>query len=1473
MKKMIAVLMGLMGLCALVVFAQREPELWVYSRGIFSPSENPVFNVYSSPPLKSAQVTVNRVEDPLAVLRGKPEGYGALKLPESIKLTPIKRETIDLERNQYQVKIGKLEPGLYLIGFASGSAKGLAIALVTDLGIIVKRTGKDANVLSVNRVNGQKRTATLYATQGTKQSSVKTNSSGLAKVVMFSETGGVIVANSGSSWAVSKAWWQTYAVEKFKVLGQTDRPLYKPGDLVSWRGNLREAKTLQPITAKNINAVACLGTTVLWKGRLEVNRFGSFSSSFSLSRRAKIGEYAIFANPAKEADCEYDDDLQIAGFGVEDYVKPDFSVSLDAPKNALQGTTIKFKTGAEYLFGGGVSGGKALVRVVRNQRYERDDPYFEDFGYYWSDWYGNFEREVIVLERTATLDAKGQLEVSVPLAVDKESAAERYDISVIIEDEMRRPQTQTASLVAFPSQVRVALRSKRYVTQVGESLEIEVGTRDLEGEQADASVELELVRRTYDYFNDRYQVKDEVIEKRTVSTMKGQVVATFNPKKGGGYTIRARAKDAQGRVSKGETFVWVTEENPSWYWWGDSGMQIKLDKRDYKVGDTAVAFVSGVKRGVDVWLTLEADTVQQSRVVRAISGTVSWSFKVTKAMQPNVTLKAAYLQAGQANQAETRVSVPKLDQRLMLEILPSKTKYQAGEKGTVRVLAKDINGKPVPQTELALSIVDQGIYLLREEGVPDPFEVLHGNRVSVIGTATSEDEPLFIYDERGRLTAQAVAPSSPTTGKAEASGKMAADQVAEPPSVKVRKDFRDTADWQASVVTDDNGEAVLEVPFPENLTTWRITARGANVPAQAGEARQNVIVTQDIIARVGMPTFLVRGDSMQLRGIVNNNLDTATTGGFKFALDGLSAAAPLESSLTVLPGQRSSFDTRVSAPNFGTARVTASFTNGAGGDALELPLRVKPRGFQEAIAWAADSKRGARRFAVPSDANLESAELRVVLTPSLLSAVRPALERLIGYPYGCTEQTLSRFVPALLAKGIVPRADLDELIEKGLDRLAVLRHADGGWGFWTQDQSTVEMTGQVVLALTRAKALGVKLDPEWLPGAVNWLRQNVENADAWRSERIVALRAMAEADSPMVAVMERFAADRNLEPYQLAHLALAFQKIGQRDEAIKLLARMKAKRIESGSIVRWERPNREYDWYYWWDDNPTLVTAVALEALAKLEPSSNLIPKAVNYLLQARRGDWWISTQDTAAIVVAALSLPKPSDSSQTVRVLMNGQTLIEQIINEDGANLELDEAIMGKLRVGENTLVVKGDLNYAANLQFIREPTRLDAANNGIDVQRTYFKLEKRWNENAKNWDFIPQPLIKDGVAEPLEQGDLIVAKINISAKGNMRHMQIIEPVPAGFSAVNETGFDLETGKPVRFRDPWRWWYWYSGREIYQDRVEMFAGYFNKQQSLYVMLRATTPGTYTALPTNAELMYDPDVRGRSSAATLTIKE
>jgi alpha-2-macroglobulin len=1469
--KLFGVLMVLLSLGAAFVWAQPNQALYVYSRGIFLPSEDLRFDLYSyGADAGEINVTYNKVLEPLELLRLKPNsGYSAIKIPENIKTSVVKRSTVKQDRNYGQVNLGKLTPGLYLLGFSAGQAKGVGIALVTELGMMVKRADKNVSVLTVNRGNGQRRMSTVYGIDGTNAKQIQTDVNGLGKLVLSTDKNGVIVANSGANWAVSRSWWQSYGVERWKITGQTDRPLYKPADAVSFRGTLREGNTLKPIKVKELSVVACYDNTELWRGKQAVNEFGTFSGTFSLSRRAKTSEYEqyrVFVAPSGEAACGAG--LTVASFQVEDYIKPEFSVALENPEIALQGSNVKVAASAEYLFGGGVSGGKVNLQVSRAQRYRRDDPRYMDFGYYWGEWDYWQPRQAIILEKNTVLGDNGKLEVNVPLERDPDNAVVAYTVETTIEDETRRPQSTSKTIIAYPSTVRVAVRSNRYVVKAGEEIEMNVRTRNLTGEAADAPVELTLVRRDYWYNANRWTPREEKLETRTVTTKNGNAVVKFKAVKGGGYSVMAKAKDPENRVSLGEAFVWVTEDNPSWYWYYDNGgMQIKMDKREYAVGDTAVAFISGIKQGADVWLTLEGSEIMNQRVSRAAGGNAAWTFKITKDMQPNTTLKASYIAGGAKSETEVGLVVPKVQDQLSIQVLPTKKKFQAGEQGQVKLLVKDANGKPV-KTELGVTVVDKGIYLLKEDNTPDPFDVLHGSRYNLVGTVSSEDEPLYIDAPRPVATALA-APAAANMADASATRQAKAEAPAAP-DVKVRKDFRDTADWRASLITDLNGEATLIVPFPENLTTWRITARGQSIEAKAGEAREEVMVTQDIIARISQPTFLVKGDSFQLRGIVNNNRENTAAGKFSIALNGLSTSSPLETNLSIQSGQRGSFDARVTATEFGIAKVTAKYVDSLGGDALELPINVKPRGFTDGTGWAADAKRGAKKFSVPQDANLDSARLKIALTPSLLSAVRPALEQLIGYPYGCTEQTLSRFLPTLLAQQAFPRDDLPELLDAGLTRLETLRHEDGGWGFWTEDNSTVEMTSQVVLALARAKNVGVKFEPYLLDGAVQWLRERINDSNAQRGARSVAYRALAEAGSPALDSMDAFANLRDLEPYHLGQLALAYHKLNKLEEARRMLTRLKSARVETDSNVRWERPNRQYRWYYYWEDNPVLVTAVALEALAKIEPKSNLIPKTINYLLQQRRGYWWVSTQDTAATVIAALALPKPADSNQTVRVLLNGTEIAVKTIDEKGATLDLDP----KLRIGENTLEVKGDLNYAASLEYVREPERLVAESNGINVAPTYYKLEKKWNEAARNYDYTPVPLIKDGVAQPLEVGEMIAINIRIKPEsGSMRHLQVIQPVPAGFSAVNENGWDFEPGRPIRFQPYWRWWYWYSGREIYQDRVELYADTFGGEQEFTVILRAQTPGTFTALPTTADLMYDPSVRGRSSAATLTIKE
>src|SRR5260370_23385685 len=130
-----------------------------------------------------------------------------------------------------------------------------------------------------------------------------------------------------------------------------------------------------------------------------------------------------------------------------------------------------------------------------------------------------------------------------------------------------------------------------------------------------------------------------------------------------------------------------------------------------------------------------------------------------------------------------------------------------------------------------------------------------------------------------------------------------------------------------------------------------------------------------------------------------------------------------------------------------------------------------------------------------------------------------ALPYLIDYPYGCTEQTMSRFLPAAVTaktlkdlglateaamskvcggvehetanethpKGKRDLKELDRIVKESLDRLYSMQHADGGWGWWKDDATDHFMTGYVLWGLTLAREAGVEIKPDAMTRAASSL--------------------------------------------------------------------------------------------------------------------------------------------------------------------------------------------------------------------------------------------------------------------------------------------------------------------------------------------------------------------------------------------------
>src|SRR5208283_4082956 len=134
-------------------------------------------------------------------------------------------------------------------------------------------------------------------------------------------------------------------------------------------------------------------------------------------------------------------------------------------------------------------------------------------------------------------------------------------------------------------------------------------------------------------------------------------------------------------------------------------------------------------------------------------------------------------------------------------------------------------------------------------------------------------------------------------------------------------------------------------------------------------------------------------------------------------------------------------------------------------DAMELTLPVVPFGVKLAMPRSGSiaglgTSDTVQQLMFPAGAESGTRKLTIGLTPSMAGTVFAALEFLTSYPYGCTEQTMSSFLPDVLVanamqklgvKSNIDPQTLKKQVQAGLDRLYNYQHPDGGWAWWQTD--------------------------------------------------------------------------------------------------------------------------------------------------------------------------------------------------------------------------------------------------------------------------------------------------------------------------------------------------------------------------------------------------------------------------------------
>ncbi|MEX2242375.1 MAG: alpha-2-macroglobulin family protein [Fimbriimonadaceae bacterium] len=1375
--------------------------------------------------------------------------------PDPVALKEIKHSLTSRDKHgrfAETLELPRLEEGVYVVRAEVDGVVRHQWINVSRLGLITKVSPKGVTGFVVNIESGEPVPNVALDVVGPKGRRAVGRTAADGTVTM---TGGpgengdyVLLARDGGSKAFAMYyWWQDTDGQLAATHVTTDRTIYRPGDEVQFKGFVRTPTPdgYRLPTARTVNvSVYDPDDTQIETESLPLNAMGGFDGSFRTIPEL-TGSYRLQTEIDGQ---EYNEWIPIAA-----YRKPEFRITVTPEeKFYLRGQSARFRVKVEYFTGEPVVGTELSAWASRADVY-RWSP-FDDEDYEWWAEEGDYSYGGdFIGDFMATTDEKGEAVISVPTKQAENverpwwwtDSDQVYTLRVSGQDASGRFFEGTGKVDVVRGAMDLSVAFEDYVVAPGAPVNVRLrGNRvGSDAPAAGAVVTLEFGERVWTGKKTRDRKRGE--QKVTLDE-RGEATVSFRPATPGDFYAKATTQDSGGRRITDQDTLWVYQHGAR-FGGPSADLQLVLDKKQYAVGDTVTAVVRTDKPGGSALVTVESDDVLWSRVVKLEGEATTVTIPVTRQCRPNATVQVCYIREKGYNASQRNLVIDMGEDRLDVQITPDRDVVLPGGVVSYIVSTKDAQGRPV-QADVAVSVVDEGIYAIKEDD-SDPLKSFYPRRWTSVSTYFSFPEIYLDGDDKSGVDAQ------------------------------VRTEFRDTAHWAPSVVTGPDGTAFFSVQLPENLTSWRATATAVTADAKAGKGRSDVVARKPVMVRLSPPAFMVQDEVQTIGATVSNETGQAQDFEVRLQTEGLDVTGAATRSVTIgsRGSQRVLWQIKAGKPGRANVRVTAVAASTGQNDALEMSFDVKTNGPTLTSYYAGDTTSRAV-FTMDHNAGAIGGTMNVSLTPSILGTVLGSLDGLVDYPYGCVEQTMSRFMPAVVVRQLlrsagISRPDLDAKIERVSEqsqaRLRTMQNSDGGFGWWTYDQGDPDMTAYVLEGLYHAEQAGSPVNAHMRDRAIVWSKAAVKNsgrvndADVARGyarlSYALSLHGVNVSEWQMAVPAVELVKDDSLT---LSYIVLAVSATkGNAPDALKkaradAYAQLIKNADETESAMSW--PGE------WWSE----PTAVALQAVLAMEPSSARPAKVLRYLTGKRRGDMWTSTRETAQVVIGAVEYLKRSNEARpafqaTVRV--NGNEVGKYSFGPgDVSRQETVTVPVSALRGGQNEVEVvvegQGRAYFSAKLEeqvYDPNPRPRDSGH-GLTIKREYFRMRSQKMEDG-TIRLVPSP----NAVTSAKAGEVLHCRLTVTSDKPRDYVMVADPAFSGARAI-ELG-DLE---------PWNWHYWWSNQSYLDDHTAIFMSQINVGANiLEYTVRAEAVGNGIALPATVSMMYQPDVRASTGTAKLAITQ
>ena len=1439
-----------------------------------------------------------------------------------------------------------------------------AIVQVTDLAVHAK-IGLSGGVVWVTGVaDGKPRAGaavTLYDPIGKVRATARTTADGIAVLGPYvtdsaggEEFGfqGYVVASDGNDKALTSissydpdlSPWRfnvnsAYGTDRYPLAAAvfTERGIYRPGEPVYAKAIVRNGNLGALTVPARTDSLHWIfqdreGGT-LREVTVAPSAFGTSSQSFTLPAGSPLGSYSVRLQLKRGSEWQ---DFATADYRVVEYRPPEFLVTATADTAPrYPGDSATAAVEARYLFGAPMA--RAVLTWSARQTSlsfgavvipNTDGYYFGDGGWWWEEEESG--GVTTLAQGTDTLDGKGRATLRFPVGPAVKGRPARAVLEASVTDVNRQSVGAQASLLVHPASFYIGAKplGQSYFWTAGQPqavalIAVRPDGRRVEGVKVKGTVvrrEWHRVHRTRGGYSEVYgEWVSDTVARCGVETERDQPVhCRFTPPGGGTYIMTFEAADRQGRPVSTSVYRWATGSD--YVPWNDESqfkMDVVPDKSRYSVGDTATVLFASPFTDADAWVTVEREGLIEQRRIHITSGSTTLKFPVTEAWAPNAFVSIVVARGRSAapgplddpgrptmrvGYADLRVT-PEV-KRLTVAVAPLNKEYRPADTARVQLKVTDRLGRG-QRAEVTLWAVDEGVLALTGYRTPDPLDLLYRERGLGLRLASN-------------LTT--VAPQVPEGEKGNRApggggGQGEADLL--------RSQFKTTAFFLGSVLTDSTGAATAAARLPDNLTTFRVMAVAVTAGDRYGKGESPMLVTRPLLARPALPRFVREGDRFEAGVVVNQRAGGTPTVTVKAEPRGaeLTGAASQTATLEAGRGREVRFAFRQPGGDPVGGGDSAAFrfrVTGAGdADLVEQRLAVRPA-FRPR-AWTIAGvllDTATARFTLPEGLDLARSRLSLTLGSSPLSVVRGLSWELRVYPYYCTEQTSSAAQPIIAlyraqqeTKTTLLKGNPKREIETAVAILSRRQRADGGIGYWgSNDWTTPWLSAYAGATLLDARAAGIAVDDSVLARLGGYLRTALDDPQAiaapvigWYervqvrlADQVAAVDYLSRLGKPHVAAeneLLRNAAQLAWEDRVRLAEVLARRKAVRAARSL-LEPAWKSVKVEGRRAVMPEVALRDVHYFV----SRSRPYGRLLQATLAVDSASALVGPLVETLVQQGRAgtlDYW-NTQDYASIVSALAAFDRRSraGAARPFSVSGAGRTLLASAgapaASARGAMRDSSVALTGLVegRALAVQLAATGPgapIYYYLTVHEVPKERPVNPEEQGIRVERWYERYDR---------------------AEPLTTvaaGDLVRVRLRVTVPEERQFVVVDDALPAGLEAVDLSlrtasltpgpGVDQATTyltpqqadeEDGEDQAPGGYWYygrWDSGwwspwefREIRDDRVVYSATVLWKgSYTMSYIARATTPGTFVRPPAHAEEMYNPAVYGRSDGGLFTV--